>query len=380
MDIVQQVLIVLIVLIEVLGDDYDNINDYSHYNVHHTNMCPPNGYRPAFAMDFKTAFINNTKGNQTKIITKVTIVDEQGEILFDTFVKPKLNISDITDLDIKTGDEFIKVRQTIIKMISCRLLIGHNLYECLDLFKIQHPYYLLRDTTYFCNNCTNITHVHDTLKTIAKEFVFIDIDENNHNTTENAITAMKIYKKYQREWEIYILGHHRTAFALDCEMVECERPNKLKLEAVVRISVVDHVGDVVYDKLIKPELPVTDYRTFVTGIYKENLTNAANLTEEKDRLGSLLKGHIVVGHAVGHDLSLLGLNHPFALCRDSSQFITFRRKFPHKRKPSLKELAKHLLNMTIQVGHHDSREDAHAAMMLYLKYRQDWDEDAMKQM
>lgn len=60
--------------------------------------------------------------------------------------------------------------------------------------------------------------------------------------------------------------------AIDCEMVGTGP--KGSVSQLGRCSVVSYEGDVVYDKFIKPPMPVTDYRTRWSGIHPRNLANA----------------------------------------------------------------------------------------------------------
>lgn len=60
--------------------------------------------------------------------------------------------------------------------------------------------------------------------------------------------------------------------AIDCEMVGTGP--KGSVSQLGRCSVVSYDGDVVYDKFIKPPVPVTDYRTRWSGIRPRNLSNA----------------------------------------------------------------------------------------------------------
>ena len=43
--------------------------------------------------------------------------------------------------------------------------------------------------------------------------------------------------------------------------------------ALARVSIVDRVGEVLYDKYVKPKGNVTDFRTKYSGIRPENLRN-----------------------------------------------------------------------------------------------------------
>lgn len=66
------------------------------------------------------------------------------------------------------------------------------------------------------------------------------------------------------------------------------------------------------------------------------------------------------------------LDHPRRLIRDTSKYRPFR-KYAHGRTPGLKKLAKEILNIDIQGGHHSSVEDAQIALILYKKHRVEWE-------
>lgn len=60
--------------------------------------------------------------------------------------------------------------------------------------------------------------------------------------------------------------------AIDCEMVGTGPQGKLS--ELARCSVVNYEGDVIYDKYVRPELPIVDYRTRWSGITKQHMKNA----------------------------------------------------------------------------------------------------------
>lgn len=60
--------------------------------------------------------------------------------------------------------------------------------------------------------------------------------------------------------------------AIDCEMVgtgPCGRVSEL-----ARCSVVSYNGDVLYDKYVRPEMPIVDYRTRWSGITRQHMRKA----------------------------------------------------------------------------------------------------------
>mmetsp|Transcript_33846 Transcript_33846/g.79107 ORF Transcript_33846/g.79107 Transcript_33846/m.79107 type:complete len:355 (-) Transcript_33846:54-1118(-) len=157
-----------------------------------------------------------------------------------------------------------------------------------------------------------------------------------------------------------------TVVALDCEMVGTGSGGKES--SLARVSIVDHEGRVLIDRFVKPDKPVVDYRTDITGITKETLQKPGVLSEASARRKSkeLLDGKIVVGHSVHFDFEALHLTHPHHLIRDTSLYRPLRPDKAESRMPSLKKLCSYWLNESIRdQGNHDSVEDARMALRLY---------------
>lgn len=155
--------------------------------------------------------------------------------------------------------------------------------------------------------------------------------------------------------------------ALDCEMVGCG-PEPDRDSALARVSVVNYHGHQVYDSYVQVKVPVTDYRTAVSGIEPKHIRKdyARTFKEVHEDIKTLLEGRILVGHAVKHDLDALLLRHDKRYIRDTSKFSKFRElAYIPGRTPSLKGLVEKLLGVEIQVGAHSSVEDARATMALF---------------
>jgi len=158
--------------------------------------------------------------------------------------------------------------------------------------------------------------------------------------------------------------------AIDCEMVGIGSDG---IESMIaRVSIVNRHGDCIYDKYVKPRETVVDYRTAVSGIRPEDLRNAEDFKNVQKEVADILKGRILVGHALKHDLDVLYLSHPRRSWRDTSRYEPFRR-ISKGMTPSLKKLAQELLGREIQVGEHNSVEDARTAMQLYMLYKNKWE-------
>jgi len=174
--------------------------------------------------------------------------------------------------------------------------------------------------------------------------------------------------------------------ALDCEFVGVG-PGGYE-SALARVSIVDYNNAILLDTYVKVDEPVTDYRTFVSGIKEEHIIADTAMDSEKcvTLVAKMLKCKILVGHGLKNDLGVMKLTHPWQDTRDTAKYEPFMKKakknvfilstMPRPRK--LKDLALTKLNREIQkVGEsHCSIEDAIAALDLYKKARSKW-EDVM---
>ena len=165
--------------------------------------------------------------------------------------------------------------------------------------------------------------------------------------------------------------------ALDCEMVGVGKDGTQS--ALARISIVDYYGNVVMDEYIKPGRKVTDYRSFVSGITPEILQKNAKMDYAtcRKKVIRLLRGNILVGHALENDLGILRINHPWYLIRDTAQYQPFMKVRAGAYWPRrLQDLAQERLHRNVQVygRPHCPQEDAMAAMDLYKLVACEWEQ------
>ncbi len=140
---------------------------------------------------------------------------------------------------------------------------------------------------------------------------------------------------------------------------------------LARVCLIDYAsGIVVYDQLVKPNQPVTDYLTRWSGITAENLSKAtATFEEVQAHILSVLSATptpILLGHSLESDLNVLKICHP--RCIDTALIFHHPRGRP--LKPGLAWLTKKWCNREIQnrgEGGHDPEEDARACLDLLRK-------------
>ena len=167
--------------------------------------------------------------------------------------------------------------------------------------------------------------------------------------------------------------------AIDCEMVGVG-PSPSRESALARVSLVNYHGTRIYDALAAPREAVTDHRSAVSGITPAMLRaggGARPLDEVQKDVAQVLKGRILVGHAVQNDLQALFLSHPSRDIRDTSRYGPYRR-LVGGRTPGLRRLARDLLGLEIQGGAHSSVEDARATMALFRREKGGFEKEAVR--
>nr|XP_027064143.1 RNA exonuclease 4-like [Coffea arabica] len=156
--------------------------------------------------------------------------------------------------------------------------------------------------------------------------------------------------------------------AMDCEMVGVSSMGNKS--ALGRITLVNKWGNVIYDEYVRPVEKVVDFRTKISGIRPRDLRKAKDFISVQRKVAELLKGRILVGHALHNDLKALLLSHPKKDIRDTSEYQHFLKE---GRSRALRYLAADYLGVEIQNGEHCPVEDARAAMLLYQKHRKQWE-------
>lgn len=148
--------------------------------------------------------------------------------------------------------------------------------------------------------------------------------------------------------------------AIDCEMMQCE--GKVPTETITqvgRVSIVDHTGNIIYDKYIKPESKVVDYLEQYSGLNQANTD--AGITKKQlieDVLSIIGTNTYLLGHGLENDLEALNLYTEKVI--DTSYLFLNTDGF----KIKLSQLSRIYFGELIQETKHSSAEDAFCCLKL----------------
>ncbi|XP_034835157.1 RNA exonuclease 4 [Maniola hyperantus] len=146
-------------------------------------------------------------GNRS-ILARVSIVNENGMIVLDEYVKPTAQVTDyrtcvsgIKRGNIQNGREFSTIKQKVQSMINGCILIGHSLQFDLAALELSHPEHMRRDLAKYepfrkLNNGQPAS-----LQFLAKQYLGRSIQEGEHDSVQDAKACMDIYRKVSSEWE-----------------------------------------------------------------------------------------------------------------------------------------------------------------------------------
>ncbi|KAL4499640.1 hypothetical protein ABPG72_017180 [Tetrahymena utriculariae] len=144
-------------------------------------------------------------GFPTQELARVSIVNYNGHVLLDTYVRPQKKIknyltkvSGITFTHIKNAPTFPEVKNKIFEILKDKIIVGHSVQHDLTAIKFEPSQdKMTRDISNYKELKESGKKV--SLKKMVKQELGITFQEGSHNSIADARAALLIYKKYQKQ-------------------------------------------------------------------------------------------------------------------------------------------------------------------------------------
>uniref|UniRef100_A0A1B6DAF0 Exonuclease domain-containing protein n=1 Tax=Clastoptera arizonana TaxID=38151 RepID=A0A1B6DAF0_9HEMI len=150
-----------------------------------------------------------------QMLARVTVVDVEGDQVYDQFVKPYSEIVDyrtnetgIHPQQLLHGEEYFKVMEDVIKVISSKIIVGEQLSKCFKLLRHKVDWWLLRDISLF-SPFKRLNNHYLNLKEICQKYLNLQL-MNESDPLEKARAVMQIYNKFKHLWEVEIKRKHEV--------------------------------------------------------------------------------------------------------------------------------------------------------------------------
>jgi RNA exonuclease 4 len=148
-------------------------------------------------------------------LARVTIINNNGDILLDTHCKPSPDLNDITDYryditginrsDLEDAPCFDECRKIILKLFKSKILIGHGIENDFLVLNYEHPKALIRDTSKYKFFHSKYNQPHS-LKFLANKFLNKVIQSGSHDSAEDARAALCLYRLYEERIEKEVIN------------------------------------------------------------------------------------------------------------------------------------------------------------------------------
>jgi RNA exonuclease 4 len=185
-------------------------------------------------------------------LARVTLVDWDGEVVYDAFVTPTEEVTDyryfvsgITEQDLlQYGLDFATCRQQVAALLTDKILIGHALKNDLAVLQLSHPWHAIRDTAKyepFMKKLDETDHIlwPRKLKELTQEKLKREIQPYGtaHCPIQDAVAALQLYQLVRTKWEnIMDYKIHKTA-----EIMQRQQQQLLQQQQHQAVVVVDVV-------------------------------------------------------------------------------------------------------------------------------------------
>jgi RNA exonuclease 4 len=173
----------------------------------------PKRHKKVVALDCEMVGVGPMK---VSVLARVSIVNYQGKCVFDSFVQVEEPVTDYRtefsgirreDLESTEALPFGVVRARVKKILGRSILVGHGLENDLAVLHLSKCPVLTRDTSLyfpFMTQGPDGTFRARRLRDLIWEQLGVVIQSGEHNSLEDAWSAMALYKRVETEWDTWV--------------------------------------------------------------------------------------------------------------------------------------------------------------------------------
>jgi RNA exonuclease 4 len=141
-------------------------------------------------------------------LARVSIVNYDGEQVYDSFVKPleqvtdwRTHVSGILPKHMNEARRLHEVQEDVCKILQDRVLIGHAIRHDLEALLISHSKRDIRDTARHPPYRKLAGGSSPRLKILASELLGLDIQVGEHSSVEDARACMMLFRRDKAAFE-----------------------------------------------------------------------------------------------------------------------------------------------------------------------------------
>lgn len=159
------------------------------------------------AIDCEMVGVGPNPGRESAL-ARVSIVNYDGEQIYDSFVKPleqvtdwRTHVSGILPKHMTQARRLDEVQVAVCKILQDRILVGHALRHDLDALLLSHPKRDIRDTAKHPPYRKLAGGGSPRLKILASELLGMDIQVGEHSSVEDARACMMLFQRDKTAFE-----------------------------------------------------------------------------------------------------------------------------------------------------------------------------------
>ncbi|ORD94709.1 REXO1 [Enterospora canceri] len=170
---------------------------------------------------------------------RVTIVGQDGRVVYDQFVIPNGNVVDyrtkwsgITETDLKDGIGFKLAQSKVLQIVgSNTILVGHSLEHDLKVLCIKHGRII--DTAYQFLSTDGFKVA---LKTLVQKHLGSRIQQGSHDSAEDALSSLRLLGL--RVWQLQNMISKKKQIVLDGTVRMIKVGNRREIKGIEGYKVV----------------------------------------------------------------------------------------------------------------------------------------------